>query len=200
MNEFVDVTGNGWARTFFIVNYIIGVAVILNLVVTVVINSFWDEFKRTVKRSSAVRNIHEAAAASAHPGLRVSAASHAIPGTIAAEGGGMPNLRRDSLLSSHSSGSRSRSSDLNEVEENGWTWARLVIGEEGGRLGGGARVVAGDESGSSTPMATATSSTGTEPGNERSSSFGSGDQEGMDVERAMNTRASNRRLGLSGIT
>ncbi|CAN0038968.1 unnamed protein product, partial [Sphacelaria rigidula] len=49
VDEFVDVTGSGWARAFFIVNYIIGVAVILNLVVTVVINSFWDEYKRTVK-------------------------------------------------------------------------------------------------------------------------------------------------------
>lgn len=65
MDEFVDVTGTGWARAYFILNYIIGVAVILNLVVTVVINSFWDEYKNTNKPALARRQLHAAAAASA---------------------------------------------------------------------------------------------------------------------------------------
>ncbi|CAM9880018.1 unnamed protein product, partial [Pylaiella littoralis] len=65
VDEFVDVSGTGWARSYFILNYIMGVAVILNLVVTVVINSFWDEFKRTNKPALALRQLHDAAAASA---------------------------------------------------------------------------------------------------------------------------------------
>ncbi|CAN0486169.1 unnamed protein product, partial [Hapterophycus canaliculatus] len=55
----------GWARAFFILNYIIGVAVMLNLVVTVVINSFWDEYKNTNKPALARRQLHAAAAVSA---------------------------------------------------------------------------------------------------------------------------------------
>ncbi|CAN0286117.1 unnamed protein product [Ectocarpus sp. 4 AP-2014] len=42
-----------------------GVAVILNLVVTVIINSFWDEYKNTNKPALAQRQLHADAAASA---------------------------------------------------------------------------------------------------------------------------------------
>ena len=67
MDEFVDVSETGWSRAFFIANYIMGVAVILNLVVTVVINSFWDEYKTTNKPALAFRQLQDAAAASARP-------------------------------------------------------------------------------------------------------------------------------------
>lgn len=179
------MTGSGWARAFFIVNYIIGVAVILNLVVTVVINSFWDEYKRTVKPTTTLRNLHDAAAQSAH---------HAAAAGGSGGGGGYPSLSlgstwaadrlppvRGSVISSTSSLVSLAGADIDEP----WDGDVAASGPARGMLGGGGARVAGEEAGA---------------GAARGRGRTVGDQEGMEAERVMTTRASQRRLAISGIT
>lgn len=185
VDEFVDVTKTGWARAFFIANYIIGVAVILNLVVTVVINSFWDEYKRTVKPTTTLVALHDAAAQSA---------AHTAAASGSGAGGAYPSFShgstwaadrlppvRGSVISSTSSLVSLAGADNDEP----WDGEVAASGPARGMLGGGGARVAGEEVGA---------------GGARGRGRTVGDEEGMEAERVMTTRASQRRLAISGIT
>lgn len=195
VDEFVDVSGTGWARAFFIVNYIIGVAVILNLVVTVVINSFWDEYKQTNEPKNTLRQLHDAAAASAGH-------HHPPPPRDACDGDG--------------SGGGGTAAVCESVEGV----AADVAGSPGRRIGWGWQGVPADEeeAAAAVPTPAVVSSTAADPnadsrrgsrdGSLYSSSSGQqqpqarplGDEAGMDAERSIARRASRRRLDVSGIT
>lgn len=202
------MTGTGWARTFFIVNYIIGVAVILNLVVTVVISAFWDEYKTTVKKSLFLQNIHDEAAASANPQpisytpLISSMGESNDSGTTGVEPSRIDVLqnvpqRIDSLPSVESPISGGHST-VEAFSDSVWGWGRLLVSDEafGEGVGSGARVTEDTDAGVASPEAqTSRAAVGT-----RGPDLTNGDQEGMDVERIMTSRASSRRLAISGIT
>lgn len=206
---------------FFIVNYIMGVAVILNLVVTVVINSFWDEYNNSETPSLALRQLHDAAAASAHH-----AAANASNNNNGNNGNighcvGRSSSDLDSIGPAGSYGVETReattlsmSSTANSGFGQWWGWPEgtsrdyNVPGERDWE--GGARV-AGEEN---VDLGTAVVGGGGNVGAHRSwlprhrhalahgsqSSMSDGDQQGMAQERAIARRASRRRLDVSGIT
>lgn len=230
MDEFVDTTGTGWARLFFIVNYIMGVAVILNLVVTVVINSFWDEYKNTVIPKSALRNIHDAAAASANPDSEFASTATTAAASTANDdenpsasigvvgGSGVGNgssLGSDASRAipatsrfGSSTESMHRSASTADVTSDGWGGRAggALVGEGALGGGGGGARVGGEEVGSRAfHMDGGVGAGGGGMGrggieNRTERGMTDGDQEGMDAERVMTGRASQRRLDVSGIT
>lgn len=183
VDEFVDVSGTGWARTYFIVNYIMGVAVILNLVITVVINSFWDEYKNSNMPALALRQLHDAAAASAR---------HDATFPVSGSRDGVDNCTGGYVSPSSQSGLR----------ENGWGWP---FGD--GRDGGEVRITEeeSDRRDTEAPDSVARSSSQNSSNQLVHTHFPphampEGDQGGMEAERAVARRASRRRLDISGIT
>lgn len=227
MDEFVDVTGTGWARLFFIVNYIIGVAVILNLVVTVVINSFWDEYKNTNRPSLALRQVHDAAAASAQhaPVSTVDDTGHGGGGVGGGGGGGgggsvtggggdeMTASRLDRqtfpIVDEDIHGRRNTANSVGSSSAAMPTSARDIERWDG--RGGDPNEEAGDERG----VAGGLDDVGYDGGhaggaglNAREQRMPSqahvvrvdGDQGGMEAERQIARRASRRRVDVSGIT
>ena len=196
-DEFVEVSGSGWARAFFIVNYIMGVAVILNLMVTVVINSFWDEYKATNRPALALRLLHDAAAASArHDATTTDPASRDDAGDV----GGNPT---DDL--SGDTDDRLSPSRFLGLPANIWGWPSSHR-----RSGGEARVAAEEETGLRNTDATGPALGSSSTRNSSHELFPTqpplprvmpdGDQEGMEAERVIARRASRRRLDISGIT
>lgn len=172
-------TGTGWARAFFIVNYIIGVAVILNLVVTVVINSFWDEYKRTVKPTSTLRSLHDAAAHSAHPAAATDISTNSPSWRIG------PNREEPADESGTGATSHSTTDEGKWGQDDAFDSPRSHrIGARMAWEGTGAEARTGPVQGMGMG------------GNARAI----GDQQGMEAERAMTSRASQRRLAISGIT
>lgn len=179
VDEFVATTGTGWARAFFIVNYIIGVAVILNLVVTVVINSFWDEYKRTVKPTSTLRSLHDAAAHSAHPAAATDISTNSPSWRIG------PNREEPADESGTGATSHSTTDEGKWGQDDAFDSPRSHrIGARMAWEGTGAEARTGPVQGMGMG------------GNARAI----GDQQGMEAERAMTSRASQRRLAISGIT
>lgn len=206
VDEFVDVTGTGWARAFFIINYIIGVAVILNLVVTVVINSFWDEYKHTNEPKNTLRQLHDAAAASANhhnPGPfgeageddegrpAGSGSGSGVGGTAAVCGS------EEAVAAADVAGPRRR--------EEGWGWQGVPADDEEASTGSAA--------GGSLSSASLSTNPESRRGSRDESLYGGGsssqqqlqarplgDEAGMDAERNVARRASRRRLDISGIT
>eukprot|EP00752_Nemacystus_decipiens_P003210 g2971.t1 len=187
VDEFVDVTGTGWARAFFIINYIIGVAVILNLVVTVVINSFWDEYKQTNEPKNTVRQLHDAAAASANHHQHLDECDGDGP---AAGPGGV--------------GGTAAVCGVEGAEAVGVTGPPTGRPEEWGWRG-----VPADEEEAAAPTANPNADSRRGSRDEELYSGSSqqqlqarppGDEAGMDAERSIARRASRRRLDISGIT
>eukprot|EP00903_Cladosiphon_okamuranus_P015012 g13891.t1 len=193
VDEFVDVTGTGWARAYFILNYIIGVAVILNLVVTVVINSFWDEYKRTNEPKDTLRQLHDAAAASAnhhHPGQfeGTSEDSDGRPGTAAVCGS------EEAVATADVAGQLGR--------EEGCRWQGIPADEEAstGPAAGGSSEPALLWAKPNANMRRGSRDEGSAGGGSSQQSRPLGDEAGMEAERDIARRASRRRLNVSGIT
>lgn len=191
MDEFVDVSGTGWARTFFIMNYIIGVAVILNLVVTVVINSFWDEYEQTNKPKDTVRQLHDAAAASAghhhhHPHPAPPRGDDGDDGGAGGGGGGTAAVcGSEEAGGTGSAGSPGR--------QEGWGWQGVPADEE--------EAIASSTSTNPNPESRRGSRDGSLfNGSSQLQARPLGDEAGMDAERSIARRASRRRLHVSGIT
>lgn len=174
-------------------NYIVGVAVILNLVITVVINSFWDEYKNSNMPALTLRQLHDAAAASARHDA-----------TFPVSGGGGSRNDGTDRFDDRTEGvlGHVSPSSYSGLRESSWGWPH------GDRCGRGEVRMTEEESDrrdAETPRSAV----------ESSSQNGShqlvhiyfpphvmpeGDQGGMEAERAVARRASRRRLDISGIT
>lgn len=219
MDEFVEVSGSGWARAFFILNYIMGVAVILNLVVTVVINSFWDEYKRTKQPKDTLRLLHNAATASAryraHSQGHRSQPSLRDGGDGAGGGGGgaivcgQPDCDGESggataALGDDGVGSRGRGEAGDGVgvgvlppsppADTGWGWNQIPVGQEE------EPAVPANRSNPSSRRGSREGSGGLYSGRGQQPALPTGDEAGMNEERSIARRASRRRLDVSGIT
>lgn len=184
------MSGTGWARTYFIINYIMGVAVILNLVITVVINSFWDEYKNSNMPALALRQLHDAAAASARHDAT-------FPVSSGRDGENDGTDRLDDYAGGHVS-----PLSHSGLRENSWG---LPPGD--GRDRGEIRMTEEE----SDRRETETLGSVAESSSQNSSHqlvhihfpphvMPEGDQGGMEAERAVARRASRRRLDISGIT
>ncbi|CAN0532322.1 unnamed protein product [Laminaria digitata] len=205
-----------------------GVAVILNLVVTVVINSFWDEYKTTNNPALALRQLQDAAAASARlPPLPGAPCSNATQGGGGGGGGGgvgggseTGSARSDIDVSGGLEGGRGRSAvDPRFSRDNnyGGSWRvgfsheedgveDVGVGTRGGggsaRVGGGSDGVGGGGGvgGRSGSVDGGGGDVRLHRGHQQSpQAMPNGDQEGMEAERDIVRRASRRRLNVSGI-
>ncbi|CAN0501278.1 unnamed protein product [Ectocarpus sp. 12 AP-2014] len=113
-----------------------GVAVILNLVVTVIINSFWDEYKNTNKPALAQRQLHADAAASARYRPNSSDRGHASrPSTAGGSGDSFGDTYREGAAAAAAAAATGENDGRDDSERGGV----LAAGEgrDGAADGGG---------------------------------------------------------------